>query len=677
MSIRTASSFERLTRRAWMAIGIVAFVIGLVTIVVISPLVDVFPSSYAIVSIIGAFAFLLGLWMTRKWYKGGVAQTTVPNVEKVLSTQAPGHDIDRALYELTEYRKGTIEYKDQIQDRLASVAVAIITHRDECSREEAVQMLQDGTWTDNVYAASFFTGSSPPKRALHKRIVNRYVGDNESAYERWVRITVDTLLERSGMEFEEPREEASGGLLSRLGLSGDDDDSEVVLTQASYRSATEKRDAHESRDGVAYAQLLQTGHWRGISGLALVCAGFGVILAQPTILLVSVLGVAFAAYARVWPDPQVANLDVTRAVTDRTPLPGDEVQVTVTVENEGGRFMPDVRLVDRVPGPMEVVDGSPRMATSLRPGGTATFQYTVVAERGTHEWPLMILARDVSGSLEREAAIDVETGLQCIPSLKTTSGAPVRSQTTYFTGQVNTEIGGPGLEFFSVREHQSGDPMKRIDWNRHARTGELATVEFRQEQAAKVVLLFDARESAFLSPEPGERHALDRSVDAGMELFGALFDRGDMVGVAAFDTVPCWLGPSAGDEHRERAKRIFSGHEAISSTPPDLRDVEGEYIDPMTHIRRQMSPESQLMIFSPLCDDYAAEVARRLDSIGHSVTIISPDPTTNGTIGQRLAQLEREMRIMDLRERGIRVVDWEYEELLRVELQRAQKRWVA
>ncbi|MFC7196381.1 DUF58 domain-containing protein [Halosimplex aquaticum] len=72
--------------------------------------------------------------------------------------------------------------------------------------------------------------------------------------------------------------------------------------------------------------------------------------------------------------------------------------------------------------------------------------------------------------------------------------------------------------------------MNRIDWKRQARTGELATIDFRLERAASLVFLFDARDASYVAPEPGEHHAVDRSVEAAVEAFGALSDQGNMVG---------------------------------------------------------------------------------------------------------------------------------------------------
>ncbi|WP_207592663.1 DUF7269 family protein [Halomontanus rarus] len=672
----STSTFDDLSRRAMMVIGVAALALGVATIVVVQPLVDSLPSSFAFVGLFGAVAFLLGLWMFRARYRGGIESTTVLDIEYPMSTPTPGHDIDRALYQLTELREGTIEYKEQIQKRLGEVAVAVISQRENCSREEAIQHLEEGTWTDDATAASFFSGGSPPRQSF----VERKFGSGDTPYEQWVKAAVDEIVDLADMGSSEDPETTVAqtddtGLLARLGLSSSTTVDPPSTRGTNYESSGAYDDAERVADGVLYANLVETGHWRGITAFALVAAGWGVITFTPAVLLISVVAIGFAAYARMGTAPDVTALEIDRHLSNDQPDPGEPVEVTVTVRNGGDAFLSDLRLIDAVPEPIRVVEGSPRLATALRPGSQATFTYTFVAERGSHEWPVQVVARDFSGSIEREALVQVDASIQCVPSLKTVSDMPVRSQTSLYSGQVDTAIGGSGLEFFAVREYREGDPMNRIDWKRHARTGELATIDFRLERAANVVLLFDGRDSAYVSPTPGDQHAVDRSVAAATEIFTALADRGDLVGLAAFDTVPCWLGPSAGDGHEERARRIFTSHPALSTIPPTQSETEGHYVDPMNHVRQQLSPGSQIMLFSPLCDDYTAEVARRLDSAGHLVTIISPNPTADRTVGQRLARVERTMRVNELRERGIRVVNWNYDATLGLELDRAEKRW--
>lgn len=668
-------NIDQLSRRIVLGIGLIALVLGVAAIAIVEPLVGVLPSNAAVVAAAGALAFLLGLWGIRTRYRARVNQTIIPDVEFPLPTPAPGHEIDDALYRLTVLRQGTTEIRNNLQERLGEIAVTVIRQRENCTREEAVQQLQDGTWTDNEYAAGFFGGGTAPTKSLAEKVF----GSNETVYERWIKTTVDAIAKRAELTPEEesaPVDEAGGGFLDRLGFgSGGSTISRPI--KPGYRTRSSAEDAEEVADGVRYAELVPTGQWTGITAFALLAAGWGLAAFNPGLLLVSVIGIGFSAYARSGTAPDLRHLKVERTFDEENPDPGEVVEVTVRVTNESGTFIPDLRLIDQIPGSFRVVAGSPRLGTTLSAGDTATFSYDVVVQRGMHEWTLLAVGRDISGSIEREASIEADDDeeLQVIPSLRTTAEMPVRSQTSLFSGQVDTDIGGSGLEFYAVREYRESDPMNRIDWKRHARTGELATIDFRLERAAQVVLLFDARDSAFLSPRPTAHHALDRSVQAASEVFGSLFDEGDLVGVAAFDTVPCWLGPGAGDGHRERARRLFATHPALSSTPPKLSDVDGHYVDPMTHVRRQLSPDAQIMLFSPLCDDYTSEVARRLNSAGHPVTIISADPTADRTIGQRLAQIEREMRIATLRERGIRVIDWKYDQMLGLNLDHARKRW--
>jgi uncharacterized protein (DUF58 family) len=152
-------------------------------------------------------------------------------------------------------------------------------------------------------------------------------------------------------------------------------------------------------------------------------------------------------------------------------------------------------------------------------------------------------------------------------------------------------------------------------------------------------------------------------------------DAGHLVGFAAFDTVPMWMGPNTGDRHMERARRMFVDHPAISPLPPNVIEKTGGYVDPMTHVRRQLPKNTQIFLFSPLTEDFVYEVARRLDGAGHLVTVISPDPTATRTLGQRLARLERKSRVVRLREHGIRVIDWSPDSTLQLELEHATRRW--
>jgi uncharacterized repeat protein (TIGR01451 family) len=679
-----STSLSDIKRVHWLSaiLGGLLLLLGIVVVLVPS-LASSVPLGVAIIGPVALAALVMGLWRVRVRNNTGIEHVELPTPEVPFALPTPGDDLDEMLYRYAHRGEATLEYPEQIGNRLRGVAVAAIAHREGITQEEALDQLEAGTWTDNQYAAAFFSDEvATPLPSFDERVMQT-LGRGEHAYERQVRETVDAIVGIAEL-VESPEADADetdeGGLLARFrGGQSEEAQESVERSRVSVKEYTDEDEGEVVADGVRYLGTTWTSRWLGVESFALIAAGLGVATTRPALVLVGAVATVYAAYARAGGTPALTGVSVERSLSDTAPAPGEEVDVTVTVENESGTFLPDLRLVDLVPPNVRVIEGSPRLYTALRPGAKSQFAYTVVAERGHHEWPLLAVGGDFAGSVEREAVIDAEgeTSFECLPRLRTVSEMPVRAQTTVFAGQVETGIGGSGLEFHSVREYRPNDPMRRVNWKRKARTGELATIDFREEKAATVVLLFDAREGAYVSSAPGERHALDRSVEAASEVYAALSDHGDLVGIAAFDTVPCWLGPGAGDGHDESARQVLAYHPALSSLPPDLLDLEGGYVDPMTHVRRQLPTGTQVMLFSPLINDYPAEVARRLDSAGNRVTIISPDPTADRTAGQRLARVERAVRINRLRERGIRVMDWSEEETIGLSFERASRRWNA
>lgn len=606
----------------------------------------------------------LAIWVVRTRYRAAERRTVVPDVELPLATPTPGDDVDDLIYQLTQLGEGRIEHRERIFERMEEIATTVLMEQQNCSEEAAKQQLRDGTWTDDALAAAYFdpSRSADGSSSLFEQIRNQF-SDEETGYEKQLRATIRAIEEVG--DFVDVASELAGE-------QSEEDDAYRALDPSTFGGD----EGEWISETTFYRSLLTTHHWTGITAFSLAALTVGVLASKPAILLGSVVGIGVAGYAYVMSPPTITDLEVTRTVSDESPEPGDEIDVTLTVENTGDTFMPDLTIVDQVPALMEVVEGSPRIATALRAGSSATMTYTAVAERGEHLWPVQVVGRDVSGSRERDALVTSDTTVECSPRLRTTAESPVRLQTSVYAGEVETGIGGEGLEFHSVRDYQPGDPKRRIDWKTYARTGEFSTIDFREEHAARIVLLFDARSGSYVSRTPGEKHALNASVDAAFDVFASLYDQGHLIGIAAYNGIPCWLGPNTGQLHVQRVRQLFVDHPAISTLPPELADKdEGRYVDPMTHIRRQLPENTQIFLFSPLTDHYTYEVARRLNGAGHLVTIVSPDPTADRSIGQRLARLERSVRIKQLRDHGIRVVDWGTDRPLDLELEHASRRW--
>jgi uncharacterized protein (DUF58 family) len=414
----------------------------------------------------------------------------------------------------------------------------------------------------------------------------------------------------------------------------------------------------------------ETDRWRGVMALAFAAGAVGIVLSRPAALLVATVGVAYAAYARPSPPPE-PDLTVERTVSDDRPDPGDGVEVHLELRNEGDDTLADLRVVDGVPPALEVVDGSPRLATSLRPGKRATVSYTVEAVRGAHEFePAQVMVRRFSGAIERETTVSDETRVDCVPRLGTVESFPLRKQTVQHVGRVTTDSPGSGVEFHSTREYRPGDPLTRIDWNRRAKTGELTTIEFRKEQAATVVLVVDTREQAYVGD--GETSAVEHCVGAAGGIATGLLDSGDRVGASSLGPRWAWVAPGLGRVHRTQLEEALALDPGVSPNPPTERFLAGLAL---RRLRKHVPSDAQVVYLSPLADDFAPLAARRLEAYGHRVTVVTPDVTGDDTPGGQLAGLERDVRIRTLRRAGVRVLDWDTDRPLPVAVADAARGW--
>ncbi|MFB6223020.1 MAG: DUF58 domain-containing protein [Haloarcula sp.] len=429
----------------------------------------------------------------------------------------------------------------------------------------------------------------------------------------------------------------------------------------------------------------------GVSA-ALVAGGAGIVTGNPTIFMVSAVALVYAAYQAAIGDPE-PTLTIERHIEPADPLPGTEVTVTLTVTNDGDGTLPDLRLLDGVPERLAVVDGSPRFGTHLEPGESDSVTYTVEARRGDHSFTdVAVICRNLTGTVEFARQVTIETTLSCSAAVDTVS---LSGQTLSQSGRVPTNAGGDGLAFYAIREHQSTDPMSRVDWNRLAKTTELATIEFKETRAATVVMLVDSRHA--VANEPNAPTAVEFCAYAATEVGATLLGMDNRVGAAVYDSCET-LQPSANRAQKQRLERFLS--EAVSGTvttstgsrdswlftadsrtrtmesPGEMKDRYGiaDGGDTVATLDRSIPSESQVVFCTPLLDDRAVAAAKRFSAYGHAVTVVSPDMTTGDSPGRIIEQVRRADRLDGLRG-TVRVIDWTPTEPLAKALIRATERW--
>ncbi|WP_026190169.1 DUF58 domain-containing protein [Halomicrobium katesii] len=409
----------------------------------------------------------------------------------------------------------------------------------------------------------------------------------------------------------------------------------------------------------------------------------GLLAAEPALFAGAAIPLASVLVGSLSRVPSGATLDADRTVAAAAPTPGDPVDVTLTVENTGRRTLTDVRIVDGVPAELTVVSGSPRACRSLRPGESTTVEYAVRSKRGTYAFEDPVVRIRPLAATEIATATVAATGDTALTCANVVAEAPLADATLPRAGTLPTDSGGSGLEFHATRDYQSGDPVSRIDWRRLAKTGELTTVEYREEQAVRTVLVVDARPPTRVTPEAGYPTGAELSAYAAERLLDAL-SRSSVVasvtavGLADEDLVGglgpdglAWTDPDGGVESPQ-ASRLFDGVQSAAardSVAPDggATHEEGEPASERTTpdvetLLARLPPTAQVVVFSPLLDDWPTELITSLRARSYPTTVVSPDVTRGEGAAETVVALERRLRLQSVELTGATLIDWDLDE---------------
>ena len=593
----------------------------------------------------------------------------MPRPEGRIASRVPGRTLEDALDEFAPPHQATRDDDQRLWLGLRAVATEVLVRFDGDDETSARSSIGERTWTDDHAVAQYLaTGSTTT--GWTDRLVGRFRG--QAPHMRIVSRSVAAIAAKCPDSTRRPTVETSGS----------DDGNESGADDAFDRSDRIRTTTRKPDESVGLAGV-ETGHWWGVGALALAALGVGALVESQGLILAGAIGVGYAGFARSTTVGE-PTLTVEREVSNRRPEPDERVEITTTVTNDGRMPAFGLRLIDGVPAALPVVDGSCRAGATLLPGRSLSLEFTVEAKSGTHEFdPMLAIVGDLSRSAERSFLLPEETALTVTPNLESAgSTVPLQPSALRQSGRLTTANAGSGTDFHSVREYRDGDPINRIDWNRFASTGELATVQFHTERAARVLIVVDSRHEAYVAPEETATHAVDRAVDAAGTIASELLDDGDTVGLTAVgpttrhetgedgqtpEQLQCWIPPASGTDHRLAIRSALATHPQFSTVPAP---VSRYWLSQIGRIKRQLDGETQVILLTPLVDFGGAIMARRLASGGHPVTVISPDPTTDRCASTELARICRQLRLSALHQQGISVLNWPDGESLDVTLER-------
>ena len=436
----------------------------------------------------------------------------------------------------------------------------------------------------------------------------------------------------------------------------------------------------------------RTTRWQSALSVALGLIAGGLAFELPTLVLAAVVPVGYVTVSALTSAiPVEEAIELSRTVDHKHAVPGRAVTVTLTVENVSDRPVPEVRVVDGVPADLSVVTGSPKLATGLRAGGSATTSYTVRVQHGTHAFGSAIVeTRSLSAASLYTTKI-APTGTDRLVGRTTVDTWPLTRQTIGVAGGQSSNRGGAGVEFFSTRAYRPGDPVSRINWRQYAKGDDLTTVTYRRNEAARVLVVIDARTVTTIAAGVAAPTGLELVVYAAAGAVKELLTTRQRVGLLIvgadrLDRRPEWLTmigdevgwvqSGHGTEHRARMEALIDRTGAVARTAdegvPGTVRPSTDRIDSETlkHLFERLEPQTQILCISPLVDDGLTALLTRARTTGHPVTVLAPDPFGASNTGQEIASVQRALRIDDVNTIARTVVDWDPETPLAVALNR-------
>jgi uncharacterized protein (DUF58 family) len=305
----------------------------------------------------------------------------------------------------------------------------------------------------------------------------------------------------------------------------------------------------------------------------------------------------------------LAGIDAWRSKAERVQVSrgqlgklsiGRDNPVTLTIQagqnrDRSRQFKYQIR--DGVP---QDLPGTPELISGVQTTGTSdTITYTVHPyRRGEYEWQ-GIYVRQLSGwgLAWQQWRVDAAQTVAVYPDLVGLKALSIRLALQSTGAMRQAKKRGIGTEFSELREYNTGDDPRSIDWKATARRNRPLIRVLEPEQEQTVMILLDRGRLMTANIQGYKR--FDFGLNATLSLALTAIQRGDRVGVGVFDRyLTTWIPPQQGQNHFSRIL------DRVSRIQPEL--LEPDYLGAVTTIIKQQSRRALVVIITDIIDDIAS-----------------------------------------------------------------------
>jgi len=189
---------------------------------------------------------------------------------------------------------------------------------------------------------------------------------------------------------------------------------------------------------------------------------------------------------------------------------------------------------------------------------------------GAYQWPPVRVR--IAGPLglawwTRTVAVTGSAPPRVVPDLLSAGSAPAGVDGD---GPRDGVTRGSGTEVLQLRRYRIGDPPRVIDWKATARSGQLVSRDFTEEQSLDVMILIDAGRASAL--RAGDLDRLGHYANVAARLAQHALARGDCVGLLIYAARPLLV--SAPARGSSALIRVRSALEAIRVQHTDSSPIE-------------------------------------------------------------------------------------------------------
>jgi uncharacterized protein (DUF58 family) len=182
---------------------------------------------------------------------------------------------------------------------------------------------------------------------------------------------------------------------------------------------------------------------------------------------------------------------------------GDTVSVQLVASNDSSKTARYVLIEDEIRG----LGGAHFRITSLVPGVAFTGTYEVTCgTRGIYDvGPALVSRSDPFVFTKSGGPVGAVDGLVVYPRIEHLAGLPSLHGVDPSLQATRAEtVQRGGDDFFSLREYQTGDDLRRVHWPTTARRDEMMIRQFETPWEPRALVVVDPRGSVYASPEAFE-----------------------------------------------------------------------------------------------------------------------------------------------------------------------------